>query len=216
MIQHNKKFSPSVARNKEPILDVLRPKLARLREDLVHGKEPLNLVEIASGTGEHACHLASNIENLQIQPVEPDLSEHDSIRAWSADLDSNGKSSIREPLPYDIRKLAMWDNDFQPVAMLCINMIHISEWSCTESLFDQAQILLPAGGCLFTYGPYDEEGKEMADSNKAFDESLKSRCKDWGIRKINDIEALAEERGLLLHDRTEMPANNLLLTFQKK
>lgn len=208
-------FSPSVARNKQPILDVLKPKLAAIA---CAGNEVVRMIEIASGSGEHAAFLATSegVPPLDIMPVEPDADAHGSIEAWAADVPAASGSRIRKPINTDIRALTAeaLPADMVPAnAMLCVNMIHISPYECSEKLFEAASALLEPNGLLFTYGPY-REGGSMVASNEDFDASLKSRDPTWGVRDIETVEATANARGLLLIDRVEMPANNLLLTWQ--
>ena len=193
--------SPATARNKDLILEVLRR----------HFPASGLVLEIASGAGEHALHMAANLPGLAWQPTDPDPQALASIAAWR---DQSGTANLLAPVELDAARPDLW-----PVqgadAMVCINMIHISPWAATEGLFAGAGRLLPAEGVLVTYGPYLEDAVETAPSNLAFDDSLKSRNPAWGIRRREDVEALAARHGLALHARIAMPANNLSLVFRR-
>ena len=193
--------SPATARNKDLILEVLRQ----------HFPASGLVLEIASGAGEHALHMAANLPGLTWQPTDPDPQALASIAAWR---DQSGTANLLAPVELDAARPDLW-----PVqgadAMVCINMIHISPWAATEGLFAGAGRLLPAEGVLVTYGPYLEDAVETAPSNLAFDDSLKSRNPAWGIRRREDVEALAARHGLALHARIAMPANNLSLVFRR-
>ena len=208
-------FSPSVARNKDPILEKLKIEINDLRNNLQikdDSSTPVNCIEIAAGAGEHAAYFTSKLSNFVIQPVEPDASMSDSIVAWSKDENSN----VLPPIVTDIRTFKSIDIplNFTPHCMLCVNMIHISEYNCTEALFGVAFRLLPKNGCIYTYGPY-RENNTMCDSNLAFDASLKSRNKLWGVRDIEEVTKSANHHGFNLKKRYECPANNLLLVWEK-
>lgn len=192
--------SPATARNKDLILEVLREHLPAT--GLV--------LEIASGAGEHAVHIAASLPGLTWQPTDPDPQALVSIAAWR----EGGPANLLPPLELDAARPDSW-----PVtaadALVCINMIHISPWAATEGLFAGAGRLLPAEGVLVTYGPYLEDAVETAPSNLAFDDSLKSRNPAWGIRRREEVEVLAAGHGLSLHARIAMPANNLSLVFRR-
>jgi SAM-dependent methyltransferase len=193
--------SPSTARNRDPILSVLKPRL------------PANglVLEVASGAGEHAAYCAAALPGLKWRPTDPDADARASIAAWRAHA---GLPNLLEPLALDAS-----DPDGWPVeradAVVNINMIHISPWSAAEGLMAGAGRVLPPGGDLFLYGPYFEADVETAPSNLAFDESLRRRNPAWGVRRLEDVKALAAEQGLELEERVAMPANNLSLVFRK-
>lgn len=193
--------SPATARNKDLILEVLRGHLPASGQ----------VLEIASGAGEHAVHMAANLPGLIWQPSDPDPQALNSISAWRA---QEGTANLRAPIELDAARPDSWRVTAAD-AIVCINMIHISPWAATEGLFAGAARLLPVDGVLVTYGPYLEDGVETAPSNLAFDESLKSRNPAWGIRRREDVEALAANHGLALHARIAMPANNLSLVFRR-
>ena len=168
------------------------------------------MLEVASGTGEHAVFLARRFTSLQWQPTDPDLEAMASIASWREEA---GLANLLEPRVLDASS-AVW-----PVAradaMLCINMIHISPWAASEGLFAGAARLLGSGAPLITYGPYIEDAVETAPSNLAFDESLRARNPAWGLGNIADIDRLAWTHGFTRTARYEMPANNLTLIYRR-
>jgi hypothetical protein len=197
----NARTSPSTARNRDPILAVLLPRLPA--QGLV--------LEIAAGAGEHAVYNAAALPGLQWQPTDPDPKALASIAAWRAHA---GLPNLLPPLRLDAAAPDTWPV-IQADAIVNINMIHISPWGATQGLMTGAARLLRAGAKLFLYGPYIERDVETAPSNLAFDRSLKSRNPAWGIRHFDDVAALAAAQGLTLAERVAMPANNLILIFQK-
>lgn len=191
--------APSTARNRDPILAVLRERLT----------EPGLVLEVASGAGEHAVHMAGALPHLTWRPTDrEDLS---SIAAWR---DQAGLANLLEPLILDAADPDRWPLD-RADAVVCINMIHIAPWRATEGLMTGAGRVLPRGGRLFLYGPYREAGVETAESNEAFDLSLKGRNPEWGLRRLEEVAALAARHGLRLAERIAMPANNLIVVFEK-
>ena len=231
-------FSPSVGRNKEVLLQHLLPKLLHLAKG-----EAMGLIEVAGGSGEHAAMLAAHMKGLCILPVEPDANMTASIAAWSvedgaADAIKALGSCVLPAVNIGVEDIQAntWaeettrrvTNDVNDVpsptalpatckAILCVNMIHISPYFCTEQLFRAGKEVLPVGGQIFTYGPYAESGGVMVDSNAAFDVSLKERNPEWGVRDIESVARTAREHGgFVLSDRLAMPANNLLLTFTRQ
>jgi Protein of unknown function (DUF938) len=194
-----KRLAPAAERNREPIATVLGDGLP----------ERGILLEIASGTGEHAVHLAGRFPGLRWQPTDPDPEALASIRAWR---EEGGPENLLEPLRLDA-SAESW-----PVAsadaILCVNMVHISPWAATEGLMRGAGRLLAAGSPLVLYGPYRRAGVPTAPSNESFDASLKSRNPEWGLRDLEAVEAEAMEHGLRLERVLEMPANNLTLVFR--
>ena len=196
-----KQSSPSAERNREPIAAVLADWLPRA--GLV--------LEVASGTGEHAVHFARRFRDLEWQPSDPDPAALTSIEAWRAD---SGLANLREPVILDATA-ATW-----PVtsaeAVLNINMVHISPWEAALGLLDGAARVLPAGGPLILYGPWIVHGIPTAPSNLAFDADLERRNSAWGLRKVEDFALEAEKRGLLLDDQRAMPANNRMLRFIRR
>lgn len=195
------RVSPSTARNREPILEVLAPRLPA--RGLV--------LEIAAGAGEHAVLNAAALRHLQWQPTDPDPEALISIAAWR---DHAALPNLLPPLRLDASDPDSWPVA-QADAVVNINMIHISPWAAAEGLMAGAGRLLPAGGLLYLYGPYLEADVETAPSNLAFDQSLKDRNPAWGLRRLDDVTALAARHGLTLAERIAMPANNLSVIFRK-
>lgn len=193
-------FAPAAARNRGPILDVLRAVLPA---------EGLAL-EIASGTGEHVVHFAANLPALTFQPSDVDARARQSVAAWIA---AAGLDNVLAPLELDAARtpwpLARAD------AIICVNMIHISPWAATESLFACAGAMLPAGAPLFLYGPYKRNGAHTAQSNVAFDASLRASNAAWGVRDLEVVVACASAAGFEGPQIVEMPANNLSLAFRR-
>jgi hypothetical protein len=200
MTDDHRRSAPHVARNAAPIMDVLRDALP------VRGL----VLEVASGTGEHVLNFAREFPKLLWQPSDPEPVSLRSIEAWRVE---SGLFNLLPPVSLDARA-AEWPVP-QADAILCINMIHISSWLATAGLMRGAGRLLEAGAPLFLYGPYRRAGVETAPSNEAFDESLKSRNPEWGLRDLEDVSAEAEKHGLGLDRVVEMPANNLSLLFRK-
>ena len=200
--------SPAVARNTAPILAVLKAHLpARGR-----------VLEVAAGSGEHAVAFARGLPGLQWTPSDPSPEARASITAWR---EAAALPNLTAPLALDAADpLAAHRNRFvgaEPFeAVVCINMIHISPWAATEGLMlGAARMLRHPGGLLVLYGPYREADVPLAASNAAFDDSLRARDPDWGLRALEDVVALARAAGLALTLRTAMPANNLCLLFRR-
>jgi hypothetical protein len=194
-------YSPSAARNRGAITDVLAARLP----------EHARVLEIGSGTGEHAVSVCSARPDLVWQPSDPDTRSRASQNAWA----SASGLSILEAIDLDParRGTAVRFDGF--AALVCMNVIHISPWSTCEGLVSLASDILPTGGQTFLYGPY-LEGARTAASNLEFDRSLKSRNPEWGVRSLNTVEALFDDFGFALEERIEMPSNNLSLVFKKR
>jgi hypothetical protein len=197
----NARVSPSTARNRDPILSVLAPRLP------ARGV----VLEIAAGAGEHAVHCAAALPHLEWRPTDPDPEALASIAAWR---DHAALPNLLPPLRLDAADPGGWPVD-RADAVVNINMVHISPWAAAEGLMVGAGRLLPAGGVLFLYGPYLEREVATAPSNRAFDESLRRRNPAWGLRRLDDVTTLAAAHGLKLAERIAMPANNLSLVFRK-
>ncbi|MCC8394790.1 class I SAM-dependent methyltransferase [Paraburkholderia sp. MMS20-SJTR3] len=196
-----RQHSPSAERNREPILAVLRDALP------ASGR----VLEIASGTGEHAVCFAAALPGLDWQPSDADPDARASIAAWTAHA---GLPNLRAPLALDVHQ-PDWGVDALD-AVVCINMIHISPWSAAQALFDGAGRRLVDGGVLFLYGPYKRGGAHTAPSNEAFEQWLKSRDERWGVRDMEAVVALGETAGLACEQVVAMPANNFSLVFRKR
>lgn len=193
--------APAAARNRDPILAVLRGVLPQAG----------TVLEIASGSGEHIMHFAAAMPGLVFQPSDPNPEARSSIAAWAAE---SGLANLRPPLALDAAAPS-W-----PVtaadAVLCINMIHISPWAATEGLVRGAAAILPPGGLLYLYGPYRRAGVATAPSNEAFDRDLHGRNPAWGLRDLEAVTALAAAAGFSGPAVTEMPANNLSVVFRRR
>ncbi|MGP9818742.1 DUF938 domain-containing protein [Salinarimonas sp. NSM] len=192
--------APAAARNRGPILAVLRRVLP-----------PTGVVlEIASGTGEHAVHMARALPGLTWLPSDPDPQARASIDARRAHADL---ANLEPPIALDAAAPG-W-----PVAradaVVSINMIHIAPWEAGLGLMAGAGRLLPPGAPLVLYGPFNLEGRFTAPSNAEFDASLKARDRRWGIRDVADVAAAAAVRDLSLVERVDMPANNMMLVFRR-
>jgi hypothetical protein len=193
--------APSAARNRQPILDVLGPQLPA--QGLV--------LEIASGTGEHAAHFAKAHPALSFQPTDPSAEARASIDDWVRTL---GLANVRPALALDAAAPS-WPVD-QAEAIVCINMIHISPWASTVGLMAGTARVLPPEGLLYLYGPYHRGGKATSPGNEHFDADLRQRNSAWGIRPLEEVAALAERNGFTSPTVVEMPANNLSVMFRRR
>ena len=194
-----KQSSPSCERNKEPILAVLREILSI----------PGLVLEIGSGSGQHAVHFARGLPHVEWQPT--DVAENiPSISAWR---DEAGLANLREPLVIDLF------SDRWPIAaaqaVVCINTIHIVSWVAVERLFAGVGRLLKPGGIMYVYGPYRYAGRPLEPSNEEFDRWLKARDVASGVRLFEDVNRLALENGLTLAGDRAMPANNRSLWWAR-
>ena len=199
-----RRYSPSAARNREAIRDVLR----------AHLKLPGRVLEIASGTGEHGAYLVETLPDLEWTYSDIDGPSLDSQRAWRV---VTGTERLKGPLEINAsapswggaERVGEWD------ALFSANMVHIAPFEAAKGLVAGGGRLLRQGGYLVLYGPFSRHG-EMAPSNRSFDESLKSRDPRWGVRDLDqDIVPLCKAAGLSLEAIVEMPANNLTVFFRK-
>ncbi|MBX9589815.1 MAG: DUF938 domain-containing protein [Hyphomonadaceae bacterium] len=193
--------APAAARNRAPILAVLKTHLPR--RGLV--------LEVASGSGEHIVHFAQACPDLDFQPSDPDPQALASIDAWVA---STGLKNVRPAIaldaaaePWPIRAAE---------AVISINMIHIAPWAAAMGLVRGAAALLPAEAMLYLYGPFRRHGDHTAPSNAAFDRSLRAQNPDWGVRDLEAVAQLARTHGFADPIVEAMPANNLSLIFRKQ
>ena len=191
--------APATARNREPILAVLRR----------HLPERGLVLEVASGSGEHILHVARAFPGLDFQPSDPDPQARASIDAWSA---ATGLLNIKPALALDAAA-APWPISTAD-AVLCINMIHIAPWAAAAGLMRGAAALLRAGCMLYLYGPFRRDGAHTAPSNAAFDRSLRMQNPDWGVRDLEAVTTLAIAHGFAEPIVEAMPANNLSLIFR--
>jgi cyclopropane fatty-acyl-phospholipid synthase-like methyltransferase len=196
-------FSPAAARNRDPVLQVLR--------EVLPAKG--GVLEIASGTGEHVAHFAKHLPGLRWQPTEFDETSRLSVRAWIA---HETLSNVAAPIGIDASTTDWGVEDQRFDAILSMNMIHIAPWAAAVGLFMGAGRLLKPGGILFLYGAFKQGGVHNAPSNEEFDRSLKSHDPDWGVRDIDDLSALASANSLRFVRSVVMPANNQSLIFEKR
>ncbi|NEP01720.1 MAG: DUF938 domain-containing protein [Symploca sp. SIO2E9] len=210
-----RKYAPATERNREPILEVLENAL------------PPNgtILEVASGTGEHAVFFAPRLSPRQWLPSDIDPQLRASIAAWGS---YQPAENLYLPLELDATapvwpveaeaspELAnKFDFDQYPLsAIVNINMIHISPWSSCLGLMAGAGRILPTDGILYLYGPFKQGGKHTSQSNIAFDQALRSQNQDWGIRDLDDVVAAAQAQNLTFLQTYQMPANNLSVVFQ--
>jgi SAM-dependent methyltransferase len=194
-----RRSAPAALRNREPIAEVLADWLPR--SGIV--------LELASGTGEHAAYFAERFPGLQWQPSDIHPDALNSIRAWREEA---SLSNLRPPALIDA-SAPDWPVD-RADAVLSINMVHISPWSAALGLIDGAARILPVGGPLILYGPWLKDDIETAPSNLAFDADLKRRDPEWGLRSVEHFAEAAAVKGLHLDDTRSMPANNLMLLLR--
>lgn len=217
-----RQFAPATERNRQPILGVLQNVLP----------PEGTVLEVSSGTGEHAVFFGPHLAPRLWIPSDPDPVAQASIAAWRS---HQSTTNVLPPLSLDTRaalwpvesaaiqqrglpsQLAALDLEKHPIrAVVNINMIHIAPWAACLGLMAGAERILPTGGILYLYGPYKRNGAHTAPSNAAFDQSLRSRNPDWGIRDLADVVAAAHQHSLTLLDTYAMPANNLSVVFQKQ
>ncbi len=197
--------SPSVGRNAEPILKVLAPLV----------RPGAEVLELASGSGEHAAIFSRVFKDLKWRPSDSDAEARRSIEAWRA---SHGGDNLLPALDVDAAVPTTWPRppmDGPYDLVVAINLIHISPWAATQGLMMGTAVVLKPGGALFLYGPYREIDVPLAPSNATFDDGLKARDPSWGLRDLDQVKAIAADNGLTFEARHEMPANNLSLVFRK-
>ena len=192
--------SPSAARNRVVIgavLDKLLPEGARV-------------LEVASGTGEHAAHMADIRPDLRWQPSDPDTDSRRSQDAWR-----HGREAVMQPsLAVDVTDRSTFTRGGMFHAVFCANMIHIAPWEAAEGLARLAAHALVPGGRMMLYGPFGF-GNDTAPSNRDFDMSLKSRNPSWGVRELADVKELFAKSRLAFEQAIDMPANNHLVVFSR-
>jgi SAM-dependent methyltransferase len=194
-----KQRAPATERNRDAIRDVLVRELP----------EAGTVLEIASGTGQHAVAFAGALPGITWQPSDPDPTALASIEAWRAEA---ALPNLLAPVQLDV--IAMPWPVAHANAIVCINMVHIAPWDAALALFAGAGTLLAQGALLYLYGPYRFDGI-TAPSNEQFDQSLKSRDPRWGIRDVRELGAAAAAHGLVMRGVVAMPANNHSLLFRK-
>ncbi|MGV6800876.1 MAG: DUF938 domain-containing protein [bacterium] len=202
--QQNRLSSPSAARNRQVIGDTF----------LAHMPHQGRILEIASGTGEHAIHICKALPDLTWQPSDPDPASRASINAWRHHEALDDRIEAAMELSVEDEH---WPKKTAPpyVGLLCINMIHIAPFSAAQGLLAGAGAVLGAAGRLFLYGPFKRKG-DCAPSNHDFDSRLKSRHPAWGVRDLDlEVIPLARQAGFQLVQIIDMPANNLSVVFEK-
>lgn len=201
------RHAPATTRNREPILAVLRKELPSTG----------TVLEIGSGTGEHAVYFAPRLQPRPWLPSDVDPDALDSIIAWQ---DEQPAPNLLPPILLDARE-TRWPIECRPgkpdiAAIVSINMIHIAPWSASLGLLAGAARLLPVNAPLILYGPFKHQGRHTSASNASFDESLRSRDPAWGVRDLDTLEREAQTLALELHRVIEMPANNLTVVFRRQ
>lgn len=193
-------FASATQRNRDAILPILRRVLPASG----------TILEVGSGSGEHAVYFAANLPQTQWIPSDTDSAALASISAW---IQHAGASNVAPPIALNVG-----DTDW-PIAsvdaMVCINVIHYSPWESTPALFAGAARLLSPGGVLYLYGPYRRNGQHTAASNAAFDAWLKSVDPSFGVRDLEDVEQQAGLHGFSLDEVLAMPANNFSLVLRR-
>lgn len=199
--------SPAARRNRDPILAVLRE----------HLPPRARVLELASGSGEHAAHFTQAMPGWQWQPSDTDSKALASIAAWRGHEQQQGRgANLLAPVELDVT--ADWPEKCRGAAfdaMVAINLIHIAPWNVTAALMRRAGEHLAGNGALFLYGPYRRGGRHTAASNEAFDRDLQARNPAWGIRDLESVEAEAAANGLALEAVVAMPANNVSVVFRR-
>ncbi|MEH2209918.1 DUF938 domain-containing protein [Nostoc sp.] len=208
--QDARKYAPATERNRESILEVLLQVLPKSG----------TILEIASGTGEHAVFFASRLRDYLWLPTDVNPQSRASIISWT---EHNVCDNVYAPLELDAKEpvWAVENGEFDGlntkpiVAIVNINMIHISPWSACLGLMAGASRILKAGGILYLYGPFKQGGEHTSASNAAFDEYLRTENPEWGVRNLDDVIAVARAQNLILQQIYQMPANNLSVVFQR-
>jgi len=220
-IEDPRRFSPSAERNKQPIVEVLA------RFPPFSEQKPADCLEIASGTGQHASHLAMCFPHVTIWPTEygggsagPEADAYGELAPVFASMEAHaeGLGNIRKPMALDAGA-SEWPAQIECnrfAAVFACNVCHISPYSVTEGIFAGAgRVLRPAGG-LFIYGPFMVDGQHTAPSNVEFDARLRSQNPEWGVRDATELVALASKHGLAFRERVATPANNFVMCFSKE
>lgn len=196
MTEEERLYSPAAERNRDPILAVLRRVLPATGR----------VVEVAAGTGQHAAWFAAHMPGVRWSPTEPDAAGRASVAAWC-----EGLQNVDAPLPLDVT--GPWE--VEPAdAVYCANMVHIAPWAATLGLVAGAAACLPADAPLVLYGPFVRDGVGTAESNLAFDASLRARDPAWGLRHLSAVVAAAA--GFTLDEVVELPANNVVVVLRRR
>lgn len=199
-----RQYAPATQRNREPILEILT-------KVLLPGS---NILEVASGTGEHAVFFVSELKSCHWMPSDINPMSRESIAAWKH---SSNLNNLDLPLAIDVTQ-ENWYGQLtgQKIdAIVNINMIHIAPWLACLGLMEGAGKLLAPGGILYLYGPYKRNGEHIAPSNDTFDRSLRDRNSQWGVRDLEAVIEVAKLADLRLQQVIDMPANNLSVIFSR-
>jgi hypothetical protein len=198
--------APATTRNREPLLTVLREFLPPAG----------TVLEVASGSGEHATFFAPQLAPRYWLPSDIDERALASITAWQA---LTPAAHLLPPIRLDVRESIWIPEQSKPpqaiTAIVAVNMIHIAAWEACLGLMAGAGRLLAAGGVVVLYGPFRQSGQHTAASNAAFDDSLRRRNGEWGVRDLEDVVSVAEAEGFSLGKTVTMPANNLSVIFMR-
>jgi len=201
------RHAPATERNREPILEVLA----------THLPPEGAVLEISSGTGQHAAHFAPALAPREWFPTELEPENLVSIAAWRERYPS---ANLHPPQRLDVSAPYWWSeprSSGQPItAIVNINMIHIAPWHCCEGLLQGAEHILATGGVLYLYGPFKRGGRHTAPSNAAFDSHLKNQDPTWGVRNLESVIELADHHNFNHLTTVEMPANNLSVLFSRR
>jgi hypothetical protein len=173
--------------------------------------KPSSLLEVASGSGQHAAYLAARFPLWSWQPSDVEPGHLISIEAYRQETHA---PNLRAPLLLDVQAVP-WSLPRKYDAIVAINLLHISPWRCTESLLEEGCRHLSAGGALYLYGAFRRQGRHTAPSNLSFDAGLRAQNPEWGVRCLEEVSALAEDHGLVRESVVEMPANNLSVLFRR-
>ncbi len=193
-------ISPAADRNKAPILEVLGQVLP----------DDATVLEIASGTGQHAAHFAAAHPRWTWLTTDAEPGALESIAARTA-----GQANVREPLHLDVLAEPWQHVPAGLDAVYCANMIHIAPWATCPALMRGAAAHLSPDGVLLLYGPYVVDGEPLAPGNASFDADLRTRNPAWGLRRLSQVTDAASRAGLAFEQRWELPANNLMLAFRR-
>jgi SAM-dependent methyltransferase len=197
----NARHFPATTKNRDAIADVLKR----------HLPEQGTVLEIGSGSGEHALYFSYLFPDLTWQPSDPEPLNLESIRAWVETVPD--RQNLLAPLALNASDLLLPIE--QADAVICVNVLHISPWDATEGLMRNSAALLPLDGALYLYGPFRIGGTHTAPSNESFDQSLRSQNETWGVRNLEEVIAEADKNGLQFIERVDMPANNQSVIFRK-
>ena len=199
-----KPFAESCEQNKEVILNVIKPLL-----DNSH-----SLLEIGSGTGQHAVHFAQAMPHLTWYPSDR-VESLPGIEMWLDDYRSRGVSLDNVESPFELDVMQTQWPELEVDAIFSANTLHIMNWNEVEMFFQKVPLVLKSGGMILIYGPFNYHGNYTSDSNRQFDGWLKSRDPESGIRDFDDLNELASQNGLQIMADFEMPANNRILCWHK-